>query len=303
MNRQYDHEALWLKARLFTNLATDVARAFDERAVWASLALELLAKSALAKVSPLLIADVTRSGDSMLVASGIQADDSKFTTVAASTAYERCSKAFRPFHLNDAQRITRERNRYLHAGAARFSELPEHAWWPPFWSLVFVLVNAQDRELADLVRAEYLRNAEAQLEENKELIRVKAEALQQRAAQRLSQIETGNASARVAAEWQTMPAPWAGLDHSGGEICPVCGTLGRLEGNDVYSHSIEYDLADDGEPINARAELVVYSEYFGCPKCHLVLDGNELIAAAGLPETFGATDDVESWLEPEYGND
>ncbi len=58
MRAPYDSEGLWLKAKLFINRAMDDnARSFDERALWASLSLELLAKAALANHSPLLIAD------------------------------------------------------------------------------------------------------------------------------------------------------------------------------------------------------------------------------------------------------
>ena len=51
-------------------------------------------------------------------------------------------------------------------------------------------------------------------------------------------------------------------------------------------------------------DLTVGSDYFGCPNCHLVLDGYELVKAAGLDEGF---DDVGSPAEyphpEEYGND
>jgi hypothetical protein len=52
----YDHEALWSKAQVFLNRAMDPepGRSFDEQALWASAALELLGKAALARVSPLL---------------------------------------------------------------------------------------------------------------------------------------------------------------------------------------------------------------------------------------------------------
>lgn len=59
-----DPDALWLKARLFINHAMDAGepRSYDERALWASLALELLGKAALARVSPLLIAQPNEEG-------------------------------------------------------------------------------------------------------------------------------------------------------------------------------------------------------------------------------------------------
>ena len=53
MSKPWDPDALFIKAKLFLNHAMDDdSRQFDEQALWASLALELLAKAALAKVSP-----------------------------------------------------------------------------------------------------------------------------------------------------------------------------------------------------------------------------------------------------------
>ena len=56
MSKPWDPDALFIKAKLFLNHAMDDdSRQFDEQALWASLALELLAKAALAKVSPVLM--------------------------------------------------------------------------------------------------------------------------------------------------------------------------------------------------------------------------------------------------------
>lgn len=80
MTVPYDHEALWLKAKLFINRAMDDDgyRSFDEQLLWASLALELLAKAALARVSPLLIVEPTEDGTNLLIASGLVKGDPRF---------------------------------------------------------------------------------------------------------------------------------------------------------------------------------------------------------------------------------
>jgi len=76
MSKPWDPDALFVKAKLFLNHAMDdESRQFDEQALWASLALELLAKAALAKVSPVLIAVPTEEGNSLLVACGLVEGD------------------------------------------------------------------------------------------------------------------------------------------------------------------------------------------------------------------------------------
>ncbi|WP_406105264.1 hypothetical protein [Micromonospora globbae] len=148
-----DEEALWLKAKLFLNHAMDddEPRTFDEQALWASLALELLAKAALARVSPLLVASPTEDGTNLLIASGLVEGEGRFTSVKAHTLYSRCHKAFRPFSEREAQQITWARNEYLHGGAASFTAIPPNAWWPRYWAQAVILVNAQDKTLEELV--------------------------------------------------------------------------------------------------------------------------------------------------------
>src|SRR5664279_5112666 len=108
MTAPYDHDALWLKAKLFLNHAMDPGetRTFDESALWASLALELLAKAALARVSPLLIATPTEDGLNLLIASGPVEGDARFKSVTAHTLFGRCHKAFKPFNEREVQAIT-----------------------------------------------------------------------------------------------------------------------------------------------------------------------------------------------------
>ena len=86
MSKPWDPDALFIKAKLFLNHAMDDdSRQFDEQALWASLALELLAKAALAKVSPVLIAVPTEEGNSLLVASGLVEGNVLHTTQLIKT--------------------------------------------------------------------------------------------------------------------------------------------------------------------------------------------------------------------------
>jgi hypothetical protein len=50
---------------------SEAGRSFDEQALWASAALELLGKAALSRMSPLLIAEPTEDGANILIATGL----------------------------------------------------------------------------------------------------------------------------------------------------------------------------------------------------------------------------------------
>jgi hypothetical protein len=201
----YDHEALWAKAKVFLNRAMDPGpgRSFDEQALWASAALELLAKAALARVSPLLIAEPTEEGLNILIATGLVQGSAQFTSVSASTVFKRCERAFKPFSAAEAMKFAAARNEYLHGSGIGFMAIPPQAWWPRYWSLAATLLTAQDRDAIDLVGIDRLSVVEEHLARNARNIEHRTEALIERARQRLAQYRAGTLPARIQAEWQS----------------------------------------------------------------------------------------------------
>ncbi|MFE7421120.1 hypothetical protein [Rhodococcus sp. NPDC057529] len=304
MSDAYDEQALWMKAKLFLSHAMDddEPRDFDERGLWASLALELLAKAALARVSPVLIASPSEDGTNLLIASGLVDGDARFTSVAAHTLMSRSSKAFRPFDEKEAGAIMRARNNYLHGGAAAFTKIPADAWWPRFWAQAIILVHAQDKDLEDLVGLDRVSVVENHLTQNKKNIEHRVEMLISRAKQRLAQYQSGNLSSKVAAEWTKPVHLTAGLSHSGEGTCPACGDTGTLEGEDVLTTETKYEQLSE-EDYDVWVDLTISADYFSCPTCRLILDSWELISAAGLEDEFSGTGDYGDYMEPEYGND
>jgi len=301
----YDHEALWTKAKVFLNRAMDPdpGRSFDEQALWASAALELLGKAALARVSPLLIAEPNEEGVNILIAAGLIEGTAKFTSVTASTIFKRCQRAFKPFSAAEALKFADARNEYLHGPTIAFMTLPPEAWWPRYWALASILITAQDREIKELVGPDRVPVVEGHLKQNAKNIEHRTESLISRATQRLAQYRGGTLPAKIQMEWQANPDLTAGLSYSEAATCPACGSTGTLEGDDDSDMSYQYEPGDDEwEPGTTWAEITVPAEHFSCPTCHLVLDRYELIEQAGLPTDFEVTEDNPP-QEPDYGND
>jgi hypothetical protein len=305
MNAPYDHAALWIKAKLFINRAMDddECRTFDEQCLWASLALELLAKAALARISPLLIAEPTEDGTNLLIATGLMEGDARFTSVRAKTLFTRCQRAFKPFSSTEAMAIINGRNEYLHSSGVGFTTIPPQAWWPRFWAQAAILVSALDRDMDGLVGHSRETVVEDHLAQNTKNVEHQTEALIERAKQRLSQHRGGTLSARVAAEWKPGMDLKAGLSHGTFATCPACQSAGYLEGGDVIDTEVRWEEINKDE----AAAFVIHtigSDYFSCGTCQLVLDRYELIEQAGLPTDFdveGSFEDV--YDESEYGND
>lgn len=304
MTTTFSHEALWLKAKLFMNYAMDPdeQRTFDERALWASLSFELLAKAALSKHSPLLIADIREDGIDLLTAAGLIPGENTLITISAKTVMSRCHLAFRPFRDAEAMAIIRNRNEYLHTGKPNFTDIPEAAWWPRYWAQVRILVNALDLEIADLVGPKCVAKVEAYLVQNRKNIEERVEMLIARAKQAFERKNSGIFNRHEAAVWDRQTSLRQNLGYSAAEPCPACNGVGLLEGEDVLDSNVQVEQSSDDD-YDAWLEVTVASDYFSCPVCHLVLDGFELISQTKISESFKDVGDIAEHMEPEYGND
>lgn len=310
----YDHEALWIKAKLFLNRAMDDdgVRSFDEQALWASLALELLAKAALARISPVLIAEPTEEGANLLAALGLTKGGGHFSSVRAKTVLTRCHRAFRPFDLKESSRFTEARNEYLHGPGVPFMAIPPNVWWPKFWAQVDILVKNMDKEMSDLVGPDREPTVDRHLEQNKKNIEDRTEALIARAQQRIAQYRAGTMTTKMVTEWNSVGNLTVGMDYRTPQQCPACEQEGVLEGDEEMDRQREL-TGFTSETIDDEAEydfdyptftLSIAADHFSCPHCHLVLNRYEFVEQAGLPTTFEVEGVEDSeYDEPDYGND
>jgi hypothetical protein len=281
---------------------SDEHRTFEERALWASLALELLAKAALARVSPLLIAIPQEDGANLLIAAGVMSGDARFRSIPVHTLFGRCHKAFKPFSEREAMQIAQARNEYLHGAGTGFTGIPEEAWWARFWAQAAILVDHLDHDLDGLVGHDRVTAVEHYLSLNTKNLEHRLESLLEHARQRLALRGSPNPPAWVLRELSGSGDLTASLAHKTEATCPACSAEGLLEGAEVsnYDFQVEQVGEDDYEQ---WVDLTVDSDYFSCSNCRLVLNGYELIEHAGLPVTFGAVGDDRDYAGDEYGND
>jgi hypothetical protein len=299
----YDADTLWTKARMFIHRAMDDGREFEEQAFWSACAFELLGKAALAKVSPILIANPNPDGHSLLVASGLVDVDDKFWTVPAKALWSRCNRVFRPFNEKEAAHISAVRNDYLHAGGVGKEGTPE-TWWPRFWAQAVILVSHLDWSLADLVGTSRVRVVEGYLAKNRENLAQRLEAAIDRARKRLALHESGQLSTALEKAWDAF-FPYS-YSHSTSETCPACGHVGTLAGDTVHDTRREVVMSRIGDWEYQDTEVWddVGTEAFYCGHCHLELSDYDILNEAGFPESFEVEGDPEAYeYEPEYDNE
>lgn len=293
------------KGKLFLNRAMepDEVRSEDERRLWASLALEVLAKWALAETSPTLVADPQRGdGEQLYMALGIR-EGGPYVSVTASTAFKRCAAIYHPFNDKAAIGFANARNEYLHGAELAILRLPNDAWWSRFWSLVNVLITAHGYTMYDVVGPAHVRAVEEHLRRNAKRITEQTAAAIAAAKRNMARRDSGTFSAREADLWNRHWLGRIGFTYSAEAECPACGDSGVLEADEADGKEVVYpdtEWVGNDEPY---VEVTFTPGYFSCPNCHLILESFELVSEAGLEETVKIATEEPWYRESEYGND
>ncbi|QCQ17188.1 hypothetical protein [Microbacterium sp. RG1] len=297
-------EDLWSKAQVFArrSLSDETIRDFDERSLWATTALEFLAKAALAHISPLLIIPPDADGKHILATLGVVAHDgADIQTIQAKALWSRAEKTFRPFSGKEAAQFSSSRNEYMHGGGTGRSLHPEDVWWGKLWNQASILVVATDMDLHSLVGGSLLTRVEGYLAQHKDHVQEHVAALLERAQQRLDQRDNPGTPAALRDALTKPFDPSAQLTYVSTTACPVCGEEGSLEGEDYGGVVVDYPHPDDVFTL-PRESLSVHAVYFGCPNCHLILDRVEFLEEAEVPTAFTIERDYEA-DDYDYGND
>ena len=298
MTTPYDRHGLWMKAKSQINRSFAAVEEgdFEHAALWAAAALELLGKSALANVNPLLIADPQDDGRSLLIAAGLSNDVARFKSIPAKAIFGRCARAFPPFSAQEARLIADQRNSELHSASSPFAGLDQDAWWERYWFQAVLLVLAQDQTLEDFVGSSREALVEEHLARNRANVAARVESSVNRAVHRFT-VAASSADARAEIAKLASRTTYL-LDYQTPTNCPACKETGQLLGDFVTESEVIYDH-DDGTAIEL---LTVQAEVFECDSCGLRLVGPEYLASAGLPDSF----DEQTEYEPDwgdYGND
>lgn len=315
-NPALERDALYSKSQVYIRrgLRAHGDNDTEEYQLWASLALELLGKAALAKVHPALVAD-PQHYQSLFAACGRQLSPD-IRTITAKTLFERLShveKGFDTRHQKFCEQMAIRRNAELHSGESPFSGMSPEAWEREFWGAIEIVLGMQDETLESWLGTEDSK-APAKIIEQAD------EALQWAVKNRIARctedfdkkFQDPNRRKQVITESRNLV--WK--DHTWDEWsradCPACASSGFVGGTlwneEVIAIEPEWHGSDDQhEDYGARLMESVEKSYsveaFECLVCGLHLYGTKEIAAADLPEEFTETEDREREFGAEYGND
>ena len=281
----------------------------DEYQLWASLALELLAKSSLSAVHPALIADPTHY-QSLFAACGHEiSPDVK--TIAAQTLFERLthiSKAFDKRIQTFCVQMALRRNSELHSGESPFSASAAESWEAKFWYAAHTILQMQGKDFEDWLGSEEAASKKAALLATRDAVRMMVSTRVAHAREDFEQKHKNQAKREEIVEASKSIKPWEHwkeftylLDTHIVHECPACHGFGVLGGSKFEEYVSEEQDPDD--PYTEYVEVEYSSEEFLCPVCQLHLQGTQEIYATDLPGEFTETEEREREFEPDYGND
>lgn len=309
MQPALDHDALFNKAKIYIGkaLIRKEAGDTDEYQLWASLALELLGKAALAKIHPSLIVDPTHY-ESLFAASGINIS-TDIKTITAKTLFERLRHVIIAFDESVKKfctGISLRRNAELHSGETPFRTMRLEAWEAQFWHASQTILEYMEATLENWLGA-------SQAEAPKAILKHAAEAKRQAVTIRIQRAkETFEARKKADREASLREAEnrsafhYKSLftlvsDHEWECPCPACGGKAFLAGVQVDEDIL--DTYGDEDGAWEQVETSYAAEQFRCPVCDLFLDGSDEVEYAGLDTEHSETEEREMQYEPEYGND
>lgn len=291
------------KVYILRALRSKESRDMDEYQLWASLALELLGKAALAKIHPSLVADPTHF-DTLLAASGITVS-TDFKTITSNTLYLRLQKLSRYFDksvfkfCND---ISLRRNAELHSGEAPFKEMRLEAWEPKYWHAAQIILDLLELSLEEWLGADQALAPARHVKEAHEATIQAALKRVEYAKESFAKRKSGDRTAAIEESkiksYYHYPTLFRSLgDNLWPVECPACTGRAFLSGM-TYDEEVMDDSEADEE------EVVKYygAEQLRCPVCDLHLDSREEIEAAGIDPDHEEIETREREYEPDYGN-
>lgn len=304
----WDSDAMFAKAERYVESMLEVERDDFRFALWSALALEMLARAALAKIHPTLLADAQR-WHNLYHALGHEPKIKKFQpkSIAIADVFKRLGEIL-PDFITELENFCTlhvgRRNAELHSGDMPFEGVDSSEWLPDFYRSCKVLLASLGKSLAD-----FAGDDEAKL----------AEKLIASAAD-----ETSMAVAGVVKAHQTV---WQGKadDEQKNLAQQAMLWASRQGGHRVKCPACNSAALVFGEPISAPKEswgdgLIVQSQQFlpnkfECIACGMKISGHSHLNVIGLgavfakastftpAEFYGSDEDESSHMYEEDNNE
>lgn len=277
----WERDPLYAKAKIFFERAFDQNRDDPLFGLWCSLGLELLARAALASISPALLAEPDKDHRFLLHALGLGSERVPRISIKASHAMTLCRFLFPDFTEDDLKMslaLINRRNEELHSGTAAFDEYRQSQWLAGFYRVCQILSIAIGESLESLFGKEEAIIATQALIDNREGVKQRVQssiAAHKKVFQDKKSEERESLTAKAVAQGEELSI----LRHHR-VICPACKCVATIQGTPFGRERVTHE---DGE-IALRQAISPTS--FSCSACGLELTGYAELAEAGLADQY-----------------
>jgi hypothetical protein len=273
----WERDPLWAKARLFFERAFAEPRDGPAFGLWCFLGLELLARAALASISPTLLAEPDDEHKYLLHALNRGSERTSRKSIGAAQVLNLCRTLFPGFTEEDHKvslALINRRNEELHSGSAAFEEYPARQWLAGFYRACRSLSEAMGESLATLLGEDEAKAATTMLLENQNDVRqrVMSSISAHRRVFQDRPEDDREAAKKKAEELGRKLATQR--EHR--VACPACQCVATVQGTPFGKESVTHDEGD----IVVRKP--VSPSNFSCSACGLNLQGYAELDAANL---------------------
>lgn len=280
----WETNPLWAKSKLFFEYAFQMPRDDPRFGLWCAMGLELLARAAISKISPTLLAEADHEHRHLLHALNLGSEKIPRKSISTAQVLKLCQMLVTGFTSDDfsaANALINCRNDELHTGATAFSNYTAQKWIAGFYRCCQTLSRFLGYDLTGLF-GEIEANAA-----NKVLSQAEAEVKSTvhskiAAHKRVFVEKTQDARDALFAEAERKLAQLVHLRHHR-VVCPACGGPASVQG-DPYGKESRGD--DNGEVVVRQSVL---PSLFNCTNCGLTLTGYAELCVAELGDPYTRT--------------
>jgi hypothetical protein len=283
-------DTLKAKAKLYGQRAHEQQIESAQFGFWMSLCLELLARAALAKLHPVLLADPRDEGN-IHYSFGI-IPKGNVRSVQAKTVFARCS-IFVPGYTDKMSAhcliLADRRNRELHTGVAAFEGHDASTWLPQTYEVMEVLLAYLDDDFTGLFGTEQARVAQMMLKDRRSQTKSEVQS-KIAAARRAFETLNGQEKSERASKGQEVLVSWVAKSAlRKATKCPSCGFNAALSGESQSRGPVQIDEA----AATITREVRVLPHALTCPTCALKLDGYQELLEASLGQIFTTVEEED----------
>jgi len=278
----WESSALLAKAQSYAEEMLSIPRDHWRFLFWSTLSLELLARSALANISPALLAD-QKDWHNLLYSLGHQPNAKKFIpkSIDISSVFSRLQELlpeFTPELEGFCSGHMSKRNEELHSGLTPLLNVSSSSWLPSYYKACAVLLASLGATLEQHFGTEEAKVAEA-------LINAAADESAKAVAKSINahKVVWSDKEDAEKKKLKSQSNTWATRRDGHRVTCPSCGCNALVTGTAISApiKSIKED------------EITETQQYlpnkFECIACGLKISGLSQLSVSGLGDAYKAT--------------